>query len=252
MAGNVAGDRAHQEFADTGQFFQADEHAFWHRFEHDFADHLLRAHLVFGGGGGNLLVDQRRFDVGGADGIDGDVGVSGFQRHHFREAEQTVLGGDIGRLERRRHQRVDRTDIDDAAETAITHARQHRLGHPGGAGQHDVDQLRPFRHRKLFQTGNMLDAGVIDQHINLRLGLHQGLNVGVLSDIEFIRPDTTGRVGRCQFADGVESDIGCDNRMACICQLPGDAFAYAAAGAGDQNSQRHGALVGCTRDWLEQ
>ena len=67
----------------------------------------------------DLLLDQRRPDIAGADRVGGDAVLGAFQRDHLGEADHAVLGGDIGRLERRGDQAVRRGDVDDAAVAAL-------------------------------------------------------------------------------------------------------------------------------------
>ena len=49
----------------------------------------------------DLGLDQRRVDVAGADRIAGDAFFGGLQRCDLGQADDAVLGGDIGRLEGR-------------------------------------------------------------------------------------------------------------------------------------------------------
>ena len=82
------------------------------------ADHLVARDAVRLGLVVDLLLDQRRAHVAGADGVAGDAVLGGLERRHLGEAEHAVLGRDIGRLVGRGDQGVRRGDVDDAAPAA--------------------------------------------------------------------------------------------------------------------------------------
>ena len=88
------------------------------------ADDLLARDAVRLGLAVDLRLDQRRVDIARADRVAGDVGFGGLQRGHLGQADDAVLGRDIGRLERRGDEPVRRGDIDDAAELVLAHRRQ--------------------------------------------------------------------------------------------------------------------------------
>jgi hypothetical protein len=142
---------------------------------------------------------------------------------------------------------VDAADVDDAAVAALAHARQHRPGQAGHADQHDLDQEIPLVDRELFQRRDMLQAGVVDQHVHRagdrgqRMGdagigghvQHHGL--GRAARGPDLRGDRRGTLGR-QVAD--------DQVVAGGRQLAGDAGADAAGRAGDEDVAHWGSFSG--------
>ena len=234
----AAGDM--QERGDAGEFVEADEHALGHRLEHHVADHLrfgnaARARLV-----GDLLVDQRGFHVGRADRVDGDVGVGGLQRDDLGEAEQAVLGRDVGALVGTGDQRVDRADVDDAAEAAFAHAGQNGAGQARDADEHHLHQEVPLLHRELLQRRDVLQPGVVDQHVDRTRDVLQRAAATLSSEVTSstsasAEPPSARIVGRDGFG-GVAVDVGDDEMVAGGGQFGGDAGADAAAGAGDEDA----------------
>ena len=92
--------------------------------EQHVADHLLAADAARLGGVADLVLDQRRPHVAGADRVAGDVVLGAFERDRLGQADHAVLGGDVGALERRGDQTVGRRDVDDAAEAGLLHRRE--------------------------------------------------------------------------------------------------------------------------------
>ena len=64
----------------------------------------------------DLRFDQGRQDVAGTDGVAGDRLLRHFQRHRLGEADDAVLGRDIGRLEGRGDEAVGGGHVDDPPE----------------------------------------------------------------------------------------------------------------------------------------
>jgi hypothetical protein len=60
----------------------------------------------------------------------------------------------------------DRADIDDAPFAALTHRRQHRVGHPDDAEQIDVEQGLHLGDRGLLRAADQTDTGVVDQQVD--------------------------------------------------------------------------------------
>ena len=96
--------------------------------EQHVADDLLARDAVGLGLAVDLRLDQRRIDIARADGVAGDALLGRLERGHLGQAEHAVLGGDIGRLERRADQAMRRGDVDDAAPFV----RDHRAAAPAG------------------------------------------------------------------------------------------------------------------------
>ena len=77
-----------------------------------------------------------------------------------------MLGGDIGRLERRGDQAVRRGDIDDSAEAPLLYAGEH--GAPGVERGREIDREDrvPLRGRESLDRRYMLDAGIVDEDVD--------------------------------------------------------------------------------------
>ena len=117
-------------------------------------------------GVGDLLLDQRRPDVAGADAVDGDAVGRDFERHRLGQAGDAVLGRDVGRLERRGHEGMGRGRVDDAAPAARLHARHGGADGVEGGGQIDGDDLVPLLDRELLDRRDVLDAGIVDEDVD--------------------------------------------------------------------------------------
>ena len=122
------------------------------------------------GGLRDLLLHERRQHVAGADRIAGDAVLGSLERHRLGEAEDAVLGRDVGRLERRGDQPVRRGDVDDAAPLARLHAGHDGAGRMECRGQIDGDDRVPFGRRERLDRLDVLDAGIVDEHVDLAEG----------------------------------------------------------------------------------
>jgi hypothetical protein len=87
LPGDVAGFMAGEELYRRGHFFERDEPFLRHRLQHDAVDHLLHTNAMRPRLRLDLGIDQRRSDVGGADGVDRYVGVGGLERNDFAQAQ---------------------------------------------------------------------------------------------------------------------------------------------------------------------
>ena len=76
---------------------------------------LGQGNFIAFGAGFDLLLHQRSQHPSRTDGVAGDAGVGQFQRSHFGQADEAVLGGNVGGLVDRSHQAVHRGDVDDAS-----------------------------------------------------------------------------------------------------------------------------------------
>jgi hypothetical protein len=82
------------------------------------------------------------------------------------QADQPVLGRQVGGLVDRGHQAVHRGNVDDAAPAALAHARQHRLHDVEGRGQVDGEDRVPALDREVLDRAGVLDAGVVDHDVD--------------------------------------------------------------------------------------
>jgi len=138
---------------------------------------------------------------------------------------------------------MDRADIDDAPEFALAHAGQYRARHVGRAGEHHRDQQGPAIGREVLKPRDMLQAGVVYQHLDAPRGAHHRVDGGRLRHVE---GDTGGLaaegidcVGDTQRGGAVA--VGGDDFVAGRGQQLREFGTDAAAGAGDEDAScRHG------------
>jgi uncharacterized membrane protein YfcA len=128
-AGDLGGIVAAQEQRKGCDLFRRHELLGRLRVEEHVLDDLLLGHVARLHGLRDLVLDQRRPDIARADAVAGDFEGRKLQRHRFCQSGDAVLGRDIGRLERRSHQRMRGSGVDDAAPAALLHA-----GHGGTDG----------------------------------------------------------------------------------------------------------------------
>ena len=191
----------------------------------------------------DLLLHQRRQHPAGANGVAGHARRRVFQRRHLGQPNDAVLGGDISGFFGRADQAVRRRDVDDPAPALAAvgrlHGRQRQPRRMERAAQVDGDHGVPFLDRKAFDSGDMLDAGVVDQNIDLaefgrgefhhRFDLGRPAHVGaVVGDLHAERGDFGFRT--FHVAKTVQDDIG-----ALRGQGAGDAQADTAGRAGDES-----------------
>ena len=84
--------------------------------------------------GSQNLIDQRCLDRPRADGVDPNAGLGVLQGRGFRQAEDAVFAGRIGRHAVRAHQPEVRSGVDDCAPALVQHVREfvfHAQPHPG-------------------------------------------------------------------------------------------------------------------------
>src|SRR6478752_4930722 len=108
----------------------------------------------------DLLLHKRREHPARTDGIARHTIVRGFHRNHLGEADETMLGGDVGNLLRAGDQSVCGSNIDDAAPFAFLHAGQCGADRVERGGQVDRNDRVPFLDREILDVRDVLDAGV--------------------------------------------------------------------------------------------
>ena len=77
-----------------------------------------------------------------------------------------MLGCHICGLVHRCHQAVYRRNVDDPAPVPLEHLRQHRTSGQEYCGQVDRDHGIPALDREFVHWRNMLDARVVDEHVD--------------------------------------------------------------------------------------
>ncbi len=167
-----------QEHGQRAEFLCGDELACRLRVQQHVADDLLLGEIARLRRLRDLLLDQRRQHVAGADGVDGDAVLGGFERHGLGEPQNAMLGRDVGRLEGRGDERVRRGDVDDAAPTAGLHLRHHGADGVERRRQIDGENGVPLGDGERLDGLDVLDAGVVDQHIDLAEGRARGFDHG--------------------------------------------------------------------------
>ena len=143
-AGDRGGSVAAQEHGERTDLLDRCEAFVRLLLQEDVADHLLPWDVMGPGLLGDLLLDQRRPDVAGADGVAGDA-VSAASTPYLGQPDHAVLGGDIGRLERRGDQTVRRGDVDDAAPFVRPHRGEREARRVERRGEVDREDRVPFR-----------------------------------------------------------------------------------------------------------
>ena len=96
----------------------------------------------------------------------------------LREALEAVLGRDVGRLEGAGAQAVDARDVDDAAPAAVVHVGQALPDQPERRDEHEVEDEVEAVERELLDRAHVLDAGVVDEDVDLGRQVGEGVEVG--------------------------------------------------------------------------
>ena len=100
-------------------------------------------------------------DVTGSDGVDADAGDAVFPRDCLRQADDAVLGADIGSDPFAADLAEDRRDVDDRAAASLQHGPDLRANTKENAGQIDVDHLLPLADRKVRGEGGVASDACI-------------------------------------------------------------------------------------------
>ena len=119
-----------------------------------------------------LGLKERCPHVGRADGVDRDTVPADLQRDRLREADEAVLGRDVGRLVGAGDQPVYRGHVDDPAPGAPLHSGYDGLGELERGNEHDLDQPRPLVVGEVLDRGDMLEPGVVDEDVDMTVDLH--------------------------------------------------------------------------------
>ena len=113
----------------------------------------------------DLLFHQRRPHPAGADRIAGHAAAGGLEADHLGQADQPVLGRDIGGLVRRSDEAVRGGDVDDPSPALLFHLR-HRGGDAVERGrQIDRQDCVPLGGREFLHRRGELDAGIVDEDV---------------------------------------------------------------------------------------
>jgi len=172
------------------------------------------------GAGVDLPLHQGGEHPAGADRIAGHAGAGGLEGDHLGEADDGMLGGDIGRLLGRGHLAVGRGDVDDAAPVGALHAGQREAGGMEYRRQIERDDRVPALAGEVLDVVGVLDAGVVHEDVHLasrirdagehpfdRVGVHQIGAVVADVDIELGRDPGPLALDVLVLAEAVEDDV---------------------------------------------
>ena len=115
---------------------------------------------------GDLLLHERRAHVGRADSVHGHALLRRLERDGFREADESVLRGDVRGLVWRCDEAVHRRDVHDAAPAFRVHVRQRGAREVEGAEEHHADESLPGLDRELLDRRDVLQARVVHQDVD--------------------------------------------------------------------------------------
>src|SRR5947207_7376038 len=128
---------------------------------------------------------------------------------------------------------MNRANVDDATEAAGAHAWQHGASHQERPFYHHVDQQIPFLDWKLFELGDVLEAGVVDKGINGYLAsvAHKPFDVLLGCYVKAMRLCLATRRFNLSygFSSAFQATISCNDRMTCLRQANTQAATQAAA-----------------------
>ena len=167
----------------------------------------------------DLLLDERRKDEAGTDGIAGDAARGIFESHNFGEPDKAMLGGNIGGLVYRSDKTVHGSDVDDASLIAALHRRKRSADGVKGGRQIDGDDGVPAIRRELLDGSDVLDASVVDEDIDEAISLFSAMDErgaligvgevgGVIEDIHvMLQPETLRkRLGLIPSGDAIDDE----------------------------------------------
>jgi hypothetical protein len=199
--------------------------------------------------GGGVVAEaavERRVEGAGAERVDVDALVGPFEGHGARQLHQTAFGGVVGRPAGHGDEALDTAHVDDAAPAALDHLRRHGAADQERAGEVGGHHLLPFRLAELQRRLANVDAGVVDQDVDVAERgdglLHHRRHRSVIGDVGFdgerpvaiLRAHTVRRGLRLGVVPAGEDDVGPGAG-----ERAGHRFAQPLAAAGDE---RHAAI----------
>ena len=183
--------------------------------------------------------------IAGAHRVDGDAARGGLGRERAREADERVLCRAIGRDIRVAFEAGGGCDIDDAAEAALDHARQHRLACIDRAHEVDVPHGAEHGWVGLGEGAGLDRPGIVHQDGNGTAGRfgggHLALDLDHVGDVGHAAARGVAGVDRLAQRRFGAADHGHDGAGAR--ERGGDRAADAATAAGDESMlavERHG------------
>jgi hypothetical protein len=136
---------------------------------------------------------------------------------------------------------VDRRDVDDAAEATLVHSRQRRTSQQERGLEHQrEDGPEPVRW-ELVHRRDVLDPGVVDQHVDVESGLGEPVLIGQV-DLPRLAADVGSDLGRTVTIEvGDRDEVPFGRQPACAGR------ADTTGGTGDQRTPPALAHRACTR-----
>ena len=117
---------------------------------------------------GQSLIDELGSGEAGGDGVDANARRGDFERQRPGEAEDAGLRRAIGAASRQADKSRGRGDADDGAALAARRHARHRFGRAEEeAGEVRRDDRRPVGERNFPDEADALDAGVVDEDVDL-------------------------------------------------------------------------------------
>ena len=145
------------------------------------------------------------FDDAGVEGVDADALGAELEGEDAGDGVDRTLGGGVDRAGGRRDAADQRADVDDAAALAEVLGRG--LGDEQEAEDVDVELLVEVLGGDGFEGAELVDAGVVDEDVELAVvldgGVDDGLRVGGLGDVALDGDGFAAGLG-----DGVDDVVG--------------------------------------------
>ena len=209
--------------------------------QHDGLDDLglrdaVRPRLV-----ADLLLHQWRSHVGRVDAVARDPVLGPLEGDHLAQPLEAVLGTDVGGLERAGPQPVHARDVHHAAPARRVHVRQHVPGQPERSQQHHrVDPLEDLG-GELVDRAHVLDARVVDEHVDGGGQPARGVGVGEVGDewLDATGIQTVVLEGGAHDVEGLPVEVEGTHLGAVLDEATDHGCADAAGGTGDEDE--HGA-----------
>ena len=113
----------------------------------------------------DLLFNQGRTHPAGTDRVASDAAAGRLQADHLGQADQPVLGRDVGGLVGRRDEAVGGSDVDDPSPALLLHLGRRRRDAVERGRQIDIQDRIPLGGREFFHRRGELDAGIVEENV---------------------------------------------------------------------------------------
>jgi hypothetical protein len=159
--------------------------------------------------------------------------LGGFKGGDLRQADNTMLGRHVGRFEGRRDEAVRRSNINNATPLLGFHDRDRHAHGVKGARKIDRQDLVPLLSRECLDRGDVLDASVVNQNVNVaERGSRGGDEIGNLIGLGCVGAVTSDRhaithgnlvfclINICLGAETIEHDVAPAQAIAIPSPMP--------------------------------